>query len=49
MVYLRLKSTGVLAAARLKPVATYIHRYRHYIVNTIKGLTLLVACRGAER
>ena len=43
------KSADVLAAARLRPVATYIHRRRHHIATTIEGRTLLEECRGAER
>ena len=43
------KSVDVLAAARLKTVATYIAQRRHNISKTIKGRTLLEECRGAER
>ena len=43
------KSADVLAAARLRPVATYIRRRRHHIATTIEGRTLLEECRGAER
>jgi hypothetical protein len=43
------KSKDVLAAARLKPVATYIRRHRHNIAKTIEGRTLLEECRGTER
>ena len=43
------KSADVLAAARLRPVATYIQRRRHQIAKTIEGRTLLEECRGAER
>merc|ERR1712153_211230 len=43
------KSADVLAAARLRPVATYIRRRRHQIPKTIEGRTLLDECRGAER
>ena len=43
------KSADVLAAARLRPMATYIHRRRHQIAKTIEGRALLEECRGAER
>ena len=43
------KSADMLASARLKPVATYIHWRRHTIAKTIKGRALLEECRGAER
>ena len=40
------KSADVLAAARLRPVATYIRRRRHHIATTIEGLALLEEYRG---
>ena len=43
------KSADVLAAVRLRLVATYICRHRHHISKTIKGWALLDECRGAER
>ena len=43
------KSADVLAAVRLRPVATYICRRRHHITTTIEGRALLEECRGAER
>merc|ERR1712086_342394 len=43
------RSADVLAAARLRPVATYIRRRRHQIAKTIEGRDLLEECRGAER
>ena len=44
-----LKSAVVLAAARLRPVATYIRQLRHQIAKTIEERTLLEECRGTER
>jgi hypothetical protein len=43
------KSRDVLAAARLKPMATYIRRRRARIAKTIEGRPLLTECRGEER
>jgi hypothetical protein len=43
------KSRDILAAARLKPVETYIQRRRAHIAKTIEGRSLLTECRGAER
>ena len=39
----------MLAAARLRPVATYIRWRRHHIATTIEGRDLLEEFRGAER
>ena len=43
------KSTDVLVAARLKPVATYTRQLRHNTAKTIKSRGLLEECRGEER
>ena len=40
------KSEDVLAATRLRPVATYIRRHIHHIATIIEGRALLEECRG---
>ena len=43
------KSSAVLAAARLHPIAYYITKQRQTVLKAIEGRPILDACREAER